>query len=178
MSETYKVKLTGPGISIEKEVPEQVAHKIAFAVLGPIQGGGKLAAPAGGATEEGADDSDPSSPGESAREYLLHYAARRIPEQIATLAYFMKKSRKSDLWNRKELVAAFEEAKEAVPKNLSRDINWTIKIGWIAPKSGQEDTFYLTGPGIKAVETKFPDELRKKTKVSRGGRKSKTKAKA
>jgi hypothetical protein len=60
-----------------------------------------------------------------------------------------------------------QNAAEPIPANLTRDIKWAIGIGFIAKKDQQDDTFYVTTTGQDAVEKGFPDELIKKTKLSR-----------
>lgn len=155
MPEEFKIKLVGPGVRIQKTIPEAAAHKILLAAFGaPAQN--PIPAP------------DPSA-APAPRDLLLRHGARRIPEKIAVLAHNMMNQGK-DSWDREDLIAAFEGAKEPVPGNLVRDITWTIKIGWIAPKPDRRNHFYLTAAGIHAVESGFPAELRRKTKVSLGGR--------
>jgi hypothetical protein len=104
------------------------------------------------------------------REFLLQQEAKRIPEQIATMALYLKNHRTTPVFTGKDLVKTFEDAQEPVPKNLSRDIGWTVRIGWIAPKLGMKNTYYLTSSGEAAVGAKFPPDVRKKTKASRSSR--------
>jgi hypothetical protein len=115
---------------------------------------------------------------DSLREFLTTHEPKRIPEQIVTIACFLKTRRKKASFTKEDLIKCFEEAEEGVPKNLVRDIKWTVKIGWIAPKTDQADAYYLTKTGQEAVNQKFPAEIRKKTKISKGGRKKKNPAKA
>ena len=64
-------------------------------------------------------------------------------------------------------MAQFELASEPPPKNLSRDVDWAVKVGWIAPQQDDPDKYYITRSGREAVQRSFPDDLRDKTKDSR-----------
>jgi hypothetical protein len=110
------------------------------------------------------------------REFLLQQEAKRIPEQIATMALYLKNHRTTPIFTSKDLVKAFEDAQEPVPKNLPRDIRWTVRIGWIAPKVGLKNTYYLTSSGEAAVGAKFPPDVRRKTKVTPSGRRARKRA--
>jgi hypothetical protein len=169
-SDTYKLKLSGEGLQLEQEISSDVAHSIVRFVFG----GGIPAVTA--KTSISATPLIPSSPlpasnsGEvaalSVREFLEAHSAKRIPEQIATIALYLKLYQSSPVFGSKDLIRNFEDAQEPVPGNLSRDIAWATKIGWIAPKSGAKKIYYLTGTGETAVNSKFPEDVKKKTKVS------------
>jgi hypothetical protein len=174
---TYALKLSGEGLNLERNIDPEVAHTIIRLVFGggtsapliaptpaPVQSIGALptvAAPAAA-----------GSPPLSVREFLEAHNAKRIPEQIATIALFLKQHQNAPAFTSKDLVKGFENAQEPAPKNLPRDIAWTTKIGWIAPKSGEKKTFYLTGTGESAVKAKFPEDVKKRTKLPRAARKS------
>jgi hypothetical protein len=101
---------------------------------------------------------------------MLQQEAKRIPEQIATMALYLKNHRNTAVFSSKDLIKTFEDAQEPVPKNLSRDIGWAVRIGWIAPKLGMKNTYYITSSGEAAVGAKFPADVRKKTKQTTSGR--------
>ncbi len=182
----YSLKLSGEGLNLEQDIAPEIAHAIVRLVFGgpasqplgmaPVQqipalphGHVALPVPAGA-----------GSTALSVREFLEAHNAKRIPEQIATIALFLKQHENMPVFGRKDLIRSFEGAQEPVPKNLPRDISWTVKNAWIAPKTGSKNSYYLTGTGENAVVAKFPDDVKKKTKLpvnSRKKRKSSAPAK-
>ena len=171
----FTLKLTGDGMMIEREVTPEVAHAIVGLILGgSVAPTTTIAQPA--ALNPAAVGAAPAL---SVREFLEAHTAKRIPEQIACIALYLKKQHNATVFTKKELVKGFEDAQEPVPSNLHRDIAWATKNGWIAPKTGTKNSFYLTGTGENAVTTKFPAEVRKKTKqVLRPRKKRKATAQA
>lgn len=101
----------------------------------------------------------------SLAEYFRHTQAIRVPDKIVAYAAYLRQEKRIEAFTRQELVRAFEQAQEVVPKNLSRDLSWAVKIGWIAPSSHRPGSFYLTQAGEAAVGAKFPIDLRKKTSI-------------
>lgn len=173
----FRLKLSGQGVSVDRVVSADVAHQIVAIALGasavtvtePLRAGSDSATTGGREAQPVTGRTAPS-----VREFLLQQEAKRIPEQIASMALYLKNHRNTAVFTSKELVKAFEDAQEPVPKNLPRDVGWTVRIGWIAPKIGMKNTYYLTSSGEAAVGAKFPADVRRKTKAyssSRRGRK-------
>jgi hypothetical protein len=90
---------------------------------------------------------------------------------------YIKLYRNKTTFTQEDIVSAFEEGGEPVPANLSRDITWAKKTGWIAPKSDLDGHFYVTGSGRAAIQQNFSEEIKSKSKASGGGRKKKKKGK-
>lgn len=161
---TYQVKIEGGGLILERDVSEEIGRQIVVLIMTE----GQTRALPG---EPGPQEGVPESPAEMARgdtdhsigEYLLAHNAKRNPDKIAAIGLFIKDIEGRKTFTRDDILRKFEEAAEPVPKNLARDIKWTRKNRWIAPKTGQKDTYYITGTGMGAVKAKFPKETRKKT---------------
>ena len=138
--ETFNISLKGPGISIEREISDQVAQQVALLVL--------------------TGTTHPSLPAEplSMSAFLQQSNARRNPERFIAIAYFIKKYRNRPSFDKNDLIDGFEEAGQQFPANFSRDFKTVKSSGWIAPKSGRPGTFYLSDQGASAVETKFSDK--------------------
>lgn len=169
----FRLRLSGNGLNLDKVVPAETANQIVSLVLGTS------ANQAATETAQGVRANSLQRSPISVREFLLQHEAKRIPEQIATVALYLKNHRNTPVLTRKDLVKAFEDAQEPVPKNLARDLKWTVRIGWVAPKGGLKSTYYLTSAGEAAVGGKFPAEIRKATGVSSGRRRrGKVKGKA
>lgn len=169
MSEQYHVKVTGPGINFERDVPEQLAQRVLVAALtgdikelGQPQSKPSASAPSGVSTKEGQEEH-----ADSIANYLNVVAAKTIPQKIAAIANFMKKNEGKATFKQNDLEEAFENAAESVPGNLSRDVKDTVRSGWIAAKRGERGTYYVTGPGSDAVKAKFEGHGKGRKKGSR-----------
>ena len=175
---TIQLKISGPGIQFEHEISGQQTSAIVSFVLGSTGQLLQSNPPRPGINPSPAPS--PASAGSqlSLREFLNEHEPKRIPEFIAAIASYLKSHRNVNTFTKKNLTDAFEEAQETQPANLGRDITWTGKNGWIAPKSGQKDTYYITSTGESAVNSKFPAEIRRKTKVNLGSRRTKKPKKA
>lgn len=167
----FTVTVKGPGVNIEQKVSRDVANKAVLLVLGTTQ----PARPAGDMTakvetplpEQG--DEPPPSIGEF---FTAHNAKRNI-EKITAIGQFLKQYAGKSTFGRSDLVSQFELASEPSPKNLGRDIEWAVKVGWIAPQSDDPDKYYVTRSGREAVQRSFPEDLRGKTKITQGSRRKK-----
>jgi len=145
----FRVRLTGDGLNLNQSVSAEVAQSIVALVLG---GSVPAATGAGNATRESGPGGEPGGGGQrSIREFLIECQPKRAPDQIATIALFFKSFKMLSKFTKSQLIEGFEEALEPVPKNLPRDIQWAARIGWIAPKSGEKGTYYLTSSGEEAV---------------------------
>jgi|GraSoiStandDraft_41_1057321.scaffolds.fasta_scaffold241800_4 hypothetical protein len=168
----FRLKLSGDGINVDRAVSAEVAQQIVAIALGTAPSvGQELGKQVAASVAQGlAAQASAGRGSPSVREFLLQQEAKRIPEQITTIALFLKNHRNSAVFTKKDLVKAFEDAQEPVPKNLPRDIGWTVRVGWIAPKAGMKDTYYITGSGETAAGAKFPADVRRKTKQATSGR--------
>ena len=99
----FRLKLSGDGINVDRAVSAEVAQQIVAIALGtaPSVGqelGKQVAASVaqGLAAQSGAGRGTPS-----VREFLLQQEAKRIPEQITTIALFLKNHRNSRCSRRK-----------------------------------------------------------------------------
>lgn len=164
----FKLTLTGPGVDLSRSVSAHVAGQIMMLVVTGTTGANAPAVDRGvkGQVIQTARHSAPPS----MREFFNSCNPTRGPERIAAIAYHLRTYRVLESFKKEDVVRGFEDAKEPVPKNLPRDLAWTIQIGWIAVKTGDKDTYYLTRTGNDAVENGFPDNLRRKTRLSRGSR--------
>ena len=164
--EAYSVKLTGPGVTIDREVSKELAEQVVLLVM-TGQVSTAAAAPPTPPVGYGSPTPSPSPgvPGDlSVREFLDQTDAKRVPDKITAMAVFLRDVRKQSHFQRADMVEQFQAAHERVPKNLSRDIAWAAKAGWIAPKVGTNDTYYVTKSGGDAVAARFSKEVVQKTR--------------
>jgi len=166
----YTVKIEGLGLSLEREVSRQIGDQVVVlmltgttgptAAISPNRDRPRAAAHAAPAGQVHPAHPDPAT---SVREYLDETGAKRIPDKITAIGLYLKEHSQQAEFTRDDVVTGFEGAAESVPKNLNRDIKWTLKAGWIAEKTGKKGQYYVTKSGKTAVEQSFPKELVKKT---------------
>lgn len=183
-TESYKVKLEGAGLTLEREVEKSIGEQIAVLIIAGIPAakatagnvdvgrtgftagtgaGARVPTPTGGAAGSSL----------SVREFLNAHEPKRTPDKIAAIGVYIKDQEKKDVFSKAEIEKAFEDAGEPIPKNMPRDMKWAVKAGWIAPKSGAKGKFYVTHTGREAVTKHFPKEVLRKTRSDGGGRKKK-----
>ncbi len=174
--EGYSVNVTGPGLTIDREISKELAERVVMLLMtGQAPATPTVAAPP--PTPSTGYDAPPAAPptGDmSVREYLNETAAQRVPDKITAMGLYLRDVRKRSHFKRADMVEQFQAAHERVPKNLSRDIAWAAKAGWIATKAGTTDTYYVTNSGSEAVAARFSKEVVKKTRgLASGGKKKK-----
>src|SRR2546428_935717 len=106
-SRSLHITLTGPGISIDRDVPEDVAAAVVKLVLG-----GKL--------EEALHVDRPSTPPaglESLAELFAKHAPKRNPDKIALIAYHLKRAGELT-FTKQEVRHGFRRAGEREPGNF------------------------------------------------------------
>lgn len=161
---SYKVTLHGPGISFDRAVGRVEAEGLLVFLLTGQSPSGAQSPPstvrgrAAGATPE--FDGTPLS----FREFLDACEPKRLPDKIAAAGVFLKQHQGVMTFTSRDVIDQFEAAGEPRPGNFTRDMAWAVKIGWIAPKTGEKDVYFVTNQGTKVVEQRFPAELVKKTK--------------
>lgn len=152
----YKVSITGPGANIERDIPFEVFRRILMLLYveetetrkgaaKPVAAEGSRARPA-----VGIGDAAPSL-----REYFDRHEASTNSGKLAAVGAFKKAYSGENSLTPEELTQAFLDAGEPSPANLPRDIKETIRKGWIARKPGEDDIYYVTGSGEKAVQANF-----------------------
>jgi hypothetical protein len=172
MTEQNKIQITikGAGLSYTKEISENVAAQIMALCLAPFESlpdAGKTAAPPSVRHSGGQR--------ESAAEYMTRHAPKRKPDKILTLACFLKDAHNKDSFQAAEIKPLFRDAGELMPANFTRDFNWAVSSGWIAPDHVKKGSYFVTNTGLKVLQGGFPDELVKKSKNKAGGRRKKSK---
>ena len=168
----YNVKIEGNGLSLEREVSEEVGNQIVVLILAgerqiqsaPLQN----ETPNNSALEDlhqiNGSIMNGANPPLSVQEFLVSCAAKRNPDKILAIGYYLKNFQEKDEFITSDIVKNFQDAAEKVPQNISRDIRWAVQSSWIAKKTGMKDTYYVTNTGIQVVENKFPKSLVDKTR--------------
>jgi hypothetical protein len=172
-SEMYRVKLEGEGLVLEREVTKDVGQRIAVLVL---TGAGDTQ----GLPRRGAIDQVAQLEGHSAnlslREFILKHEPKRSPDKIVAIGVYLSDHAHKDSFAREDLEEAFQAAGEAMPGNLFRDVKWAVRTGWIAPKPGAKNRYYVTNSGREAVTQRFPKQMLVKTRIESAKRTPKKRA--
>jgi hypothetical protein len=165
----FQLKLTGPGLTLDKEITEDLANHITMLVVtgGKAETAFKGAGAGGGNGPGGAGGSgnptDTGVKGKSAREYLLSVPqAKKHPQQMTVIGHYLTETTGNDGFTLEDLKSGFDKAKEPVPKNPNRDLAAAIKRGWIASKSDDDKSLYVTSSGLSAIQTGFPKGKRQR----------------
>lgn len=110
------------------------------------------------------------------RDALNASGAKTNPEKIVAFGIFLtQEDEGKDTFAMEDVRSLFRRAREAMPQNMSRDLEAAIRSGWIA-ESEVKGEYYVTDPADNVLTSGF-DSLRSGKSGSTGTRKSR-KAKA
>jgi hypothetical protein len=162
----YKLKIEGDGLIFEREISKEVGDKILILILSGGKQSTATPIPTGVSSSQEEKTLIHKRPSDvSVREFLDDHNAKRNPDMITALGLYLHDHNQQNSFTKEDILNAFEAAAEPAPKNFARDLKWAIKIGWVAEKRDMKDNYYVTASGKTAVNTSFPDDLIKKTKV-------------
>lgn len=154
---TYTLKLTGGGVTFER----QVAEAEALAVLSIVMGGRRLDAPVRDGirgTESTGLSATPT--GLSEGEYLEQSGADKNSERILALGAYLEDELGQQSFTRSDVREAFDRAREPLPGNFARDFALAASNRWLSEVRGSDGDFRLTGTGRKLVEARFVGDTR------------------
>lgn len=176
-NESYKVSIVGGGLTLERNVSRAIGEQVVMmilsggAVTAPSAAPPAVANPAPSPNYEQppahpATGSPPTSHGHqlSIREYLNDTQAKRVPDKITAVGAFLAAHQQKPDFTKADIIAQFEAASEPVPKNLPRDLKWTLKAGWIAERNAGNGSYFVTHTGQTAVKEKFSKDVVQKTR--------------
>ncbi len=178
-SQSYKISIEGFGLSLEREVPQDIGEKVVVLLLTgqstevtSRQDNKNSNSEASNPFQEESKANPSQDSNISVREYLDNNNAKRVPDKVTTIGDYLRIHSNQADFDRSDLVTQLENAAERVPRNLARDIKWAMKAGWIAPRNGMQDRYYVTNSGQNAVSEKFSKEVVQKTRgMASGGKK-------
>lgn len=172
--ESYSLRLEGNGISVTREVGQDMARVILDLILG-----GDVKVPQGNSALDDPAPSDireePSRPALSLREFLEESEAKRNPDKITVIGRYILQHEGRHDFKRDELKGRFRDAGEGIPANFGRDFNWAVRNGWIAEDPDHRGSYYVTKKGAEAIERRFSSDIRKKTSQKKGSPKRRPK---
>ncbi len=155
MDGNFLIKIEGPGLVVSREVEALVADEIAVKLLTN-----------GKTTQVEVEVSETS--GESLRQFLDRKQPERNVDRIVCVGCYLSEVENKSVFGRSELTERLEMVGEKVPSNMTRDLQWGVKLGWLASKKGMRGKYYLTEKGRLVVEKGFLPELVEGTSLRRG----------
>lgn len=160
------VIIRGEGLMIDREISGDLADELVVRILSQNNG----------TTRDKAAETTIEGGVESVAGFLKECGAGRSVERIVAIGWWLKEKKSINMFGRREVKEMLEEAGYGVPKNLSRDLAWSVDVGWIVRKEGQKGVYYLSQKGREVVEAKFPEQevvgtvVRRSTRAKLGTR--------
>lgn len=87
------------------------------------------------------------------REALDGSGAKTNPEKLVAFAGLVLDEGK-DTFTLEDVKPLFRRAREATPKNITRDLDGAVRSGWVAD-ADEKGEYYLTKKALEALETGF-----------------------
>ncbi|QQS69899.1 hypothetical protein IPP75_02055 [Candidatus Saccharibacteria bacterium] len=108
----------------------------------------------------------------SPREAIIHARARTNAQKILVLGAYIVERDGAEEFASTELKNLFIKAGESAPRNLSRDLKYAIKSGYITESMSGSDMYIVTNTGYNVLENGFEATEHSSTPSANGGRKS------
>lgn len=153
---SFKITITGPGISIDKELDEnQLAKILPLAVSSSIQ------------NTISQTSTDFQYPPLSIREYIDSKNPKTYPQKVVVVASYLRNILKKEKFTPEDVKIQLERAAEKITKNFLRDFKLALQAGWIAESYEVKGNYFVTSTGQSFIDN--PDMILAKTtnKVSR-----------
>lgn len=159
MMSKCSITIKGEGLLVDREVSSELAEKLALMVLE------KQSDRANGVVEKVEDTQD-----DDLASFLKDSGASRSVERIVAIGWWLKNKNNLSVFGGREIREMLEISGYGVPKNLSRDLAWSVSVGWIVRKDGQRGAYYLSQKGKEVVEAGFSEDVVAGTVVRRKGK--------
>lgn len=156
------ISIQGGGLSYQAEVSQQTAGQIiAICLSGDVTEYNKPMR-----LHKTHKYSNEDNSKESPSEYYNRHSPQRNPDKILTLAGYINDIKHTDSFHLNEIKSLFRDVGEVLPANINRDIQMTVRLGWIAPDPNKKRNYYITNTGTKVLSEDFPKKLYKAARKS------------
>ncbi len=162
LKERVTLSIKGQGMQFDRDISEAQVLSILRLLLGGEQGG-YVPEERGSSFE----NSGRSTSRQAISEFYRGVAPKRYPEKLVTIAAYLKQTQGRNCFTPEELRAQFRHVNETPPANLSRDFKAALRARWIAPDPEAPGQFFVTQPGLDAVESSFSIDAKKASKPRR-----------
>ena len=174
---TYCVKITGPDFSFEQNLTEKEARRLTTIVVQQgfgIEGWSNLASNPNTSPKTHTQTTTQTNQPQaklSISEFISQSQATRTPDKLTAMAIYLHDFQGIDQIQRKIFTQQFKLIGQTAPKNLSRDLSWALRLGWLERLPHNSRLYRATTTGRQLVEQKFPQtSLTKTTLAAAGGR--------
>jgi hypothetical protein len=161
--DVYQIRLTGPGLSMERAVDGETAFQVLGLLLAP---GATALGP--GILTGGSGPAGVHSPRQPTRiavgEYVRSTGAKRYPDKILSIGAWLEDHQGVHSFTRDEVKAQFRNLGEPPPQNLSRDFQTAVSYGWLSPDSNQPNAYWVTNTGREAMAAQFAGDTKSRTR--------------
>ena len=152
-------------MSLKRDVEEIVVLRILGILLGP-KASITVVPSANGAQATVPLPSVIGNVGEAPREYLDRSGAKTNPAKITALGLYLR-AQGTESFAARSVRDLFVAAGEPAPRNLPRDVKEAIRLGWLAPRPDQLDSYYVTNRGESAASSGFTERATKPRRPNR-----------
>ena len=153
----FQLTISGRGVNVDRLIDGQTLA----AVMAFVMGADTPATRGPVATGDSSASADGAVVQTSLREFLDEVHAKRKPDQIVTIGYYITEFEGQKDFSRDEVKARFSIAREPMPANFPRDFGLAEKSGMLAKVHGKEGRYYITKTGLGAINNKFSKEKAK-----------------
>ena len=158
-SSGYKLTLKGDGITVERDISEELAKDIIAMILGRgvPQESQKSAIGSMAVSQQNhsQQQSISGAPRKALREYLNEMDAKKNPQKILVIANYLVTFMGKETFSIADIRPQFKVASEPIPANLNRDFQIVSQNGWIAPDHSNRKMFFITKTGLDALKNRF-----------------------
>ncbi len=165
--EAFTVTIKGEGLSLERSVSSSVALLVIQAVMGkPPIAWNTIAPPAAAAAaaagnpahvlgSQSGSSTTAAVPRQSIKNFIDDSGASAIASKIVAVGIYLRDVELQPEFTREDILTWLRNAREPAPTNLPRDVQTTIRNGWIAEDPRNKNHFFVTGAGDTALSSKF-----------------------
>jgi len=145
---SYRLTLTGAGISIDQEIDQPTALAVVQVAMGQRPTPAAVIPSTGSASRAAGQRL-------SVREMLEDSGAKTIAEKVVVIGRFLRDQEDRATFSRDENKARFRTAGEPIPRNFPRDFQKAVRAGWVAEDHEKPGEFYITRRGDEVVNSGF-----------------------
>lgn len=146
--DSFQIRITGKGVSVQKKVSEEVAGRLIAMTMGVDS------AVTSKELSHAKKTDVPIKTKVSLKEYLDNSKVNIIQETIVVFGMFLMDVQGKELFTYDEVKTLFPKAHLKSPGNFSRDMSAIKLKGWITCDFKSESKLYVTDKGRKHIKTR------------------------
>jgi len=160
----YKINLTGPGFSLERNIDGETASHIVGLLIVPD---GMPRSTIASKREAGSAHSARQPTRVAVGEYVRETGAKRYADKILAIGAWLEDHQNASSFSRDDVKAQFRNLGEPPPQNMSRDFHTAVSYGWLSPDTDEPSRYWVTNTGREAIASNFPSDAKIRPKKVR-----------